>query len=121
MKQQEAPPEITNTKEDIGLEQMEVKVKISALECDGFVLQEQSKSLMYVDHSIRGDPKKDKLIDELNFKNFVCLKRKTIRKFFVGITCKKEGLVFIMNFFDANNIFSHLFIQNLKHKPSMVQ
>ena len=30
---------------------------------------------------------------------------------------------FIINpeLFDANNIFSHKFIQNLKHKPNMVQ
>ena len=32
LKQQEAPPEPTNTKEEICLEQMKIKVKISALE-----------------------------------------------------------------------------------------
>ena len=49
---------------------MKIKVKIEALEWDDFVLQEQLKFLMYVGHSLRGDPMKDKLFDELNFKNF---------------------------------------------------
>ena len=62
-KQQEAFPKIKNTREEIRLELMKRKVKISALEWDGFVLQKQLKSLMYVDRSLHGDPKKDKLID----------------------------------------------------------
>ena len=49
------------------------------------------------------------------------LKRKTTRKFFVGITYKKIKFIINPEMFDANNIFSHLFIQNLKHKPNMVQ
>ena len=57
-KKQEAPPELTKTKEDIRSENMERKVKIASLEWDNFVLQEQLKSLMYVDLSPRGDPKK---------------------------------------------------------------
>ena len=57
-KQQGAPTEITNTKEDICLEHIKIKVKRSALEWDDFMLQEQFKSLMYVDRSFRGDPKK---------------------------------------------------------------
>ena len=73
---------------------------------------------MYVDRSSRRYPKMDKLVDELNFKIFMFLKRKTTGKFFVGITYKKQ-LLFIHNF-DANNIFSHPFIHNLKHKPNMV-
>ena len=52
------------------------------------MLQEQLKSLMYVDRSSRCDPKKDKLIDELKFKKCVRLKRKTTNKFFVGNTQK---------------------------------
>ena len=48
-KQQEALPEPTNTKEEIRLEQTKRKVKRSALERDDLVLQEQLKSLMYVD------------------------------------------------------------------------
>ena len=67
-KQQEAPPEITNTKEDIFLEQMKIKVKIPALEWDYFVPQEQLKYLIYVDRWLRDDPEKEKSTDELNFK-----------------------------------------------------
>ena len=69
----ESPPEITNTKEEIYLEQMKRKLKRAALEWGDFVLQEQLKYLMYVDRSLLGDPMKDKLIDELNFKNCVRL------------------------------------------------
>ena len=43
-KQQESPPETTNTKEEIRLEQMKRKVKRGALEWDDFVLHEQLKS-----------------------------------------------------------------------------
>ena len=64
---------------------------------------------------------KDKFIDELNFKNCVRLKRKTTSKLFVDITYKKIKFIIHPEFFDANNIFSHPFIQNLKHKPNMVQ
>ena len=79
-KQQEAPPEPTKTKEDIRLEKMKIKVKIAALEWDDFVLQEQLKSLMYVDRSLRTYPKKDKLIDELNFKKLHLFKYKDSKK-----------------------------------------
>ena len=72
-KQQEDSPKITNTKEEIRLEWMKRKVKIAALNWDYFVLQEQLKSLMYIDRSLRGDPKKDKLIDSCIFKNCVRL------------------------------------------------
>ena len=76
---------------------------------------------MYVDCSSHGDPKKENLIDELNFKNCVCLKRNTTSKLFVGITYKKIKFIIHPEYFDAKNIFSHPFIQNLKHKPNMVQ
>ena len=65
--------------------------------------------------------KKGNLINELNLKNCVHLKIKTTSKFFVGITYKKIGFIIHPEFFDAKNIFSHPFIQNLKHKPNMVQ
>ena len=65
---------------------MKRKAKIIALEWDDFVLQEQLKYLMYIDRSVRGDPKKNNLIDEINFKYCVRLKRKKKIKFFVGIT-----------------------------------
>ena len=51
----------------------EKKVKRAAIEWDNFVLQEQLKSLICVDRSLHGDPMKDKLIYELNFKNCVRL------------------------------------------------
>ena len=100
---------------------MKREVKITALEWDGFVLQEHLKSLMYVDRSSCCDPKKVKLIDELNSKNCVHSKRKTISKLIVGITYKKRKFIINPEYFDANNIFSHPFIQNLKYKPNMVQ
>ena len=65
---------------------MKIKVKRAALEYYDFVLQEQLKSLIYVDRSLRDNSKKDKLIDELNFKNCLRLRRKKTIKFFVGIT-----------------------------------
>ena len=65
-------------------------VKRSAQEWDDFVLQEQLKSLMYVDRSSGRYLKKDKLIAELNFKNFMRLKRNTTSKFFVGIKYKRR-------------------------------
>ena len=77
-----------NTKEDIRLEQMKRKLKRAALERDDFVLQEHSKSLMYVDRSFCGDPKKYKLIDKLNFKNCVRLKRSTTSKFLLVLHTK---------------------------------
>ena len=54
---------------------------------------------MYFDHSLRGDPKRDKLIDELNFKNCMRLKKKTTIKFFVGITYKKRKFIIIPEYF----------------------
>ena len=50
----------------------------------------QLKSFMYVDRSLCGDPRKNKLIDELNFKKCKQLKRIQKSKFFVGITEKKD-------------------------------
>ena len=63
---------------------------------------------------------KDKFIDELNFKNYVRLSRKKTIKFFVGITSKKRKYIIQPEFFDANNIISDPFIQNIKCKPNMV-
>ena len=58
----------TNTKEEIPLEHMKRKVKISALEWDGFIPQKLLKSSVHVNGSSHGYPKKFKLIGELNFK-----------------------------------------------------
>ena len=49
------------------------------------------------------------------------LKRKKTSKLFVGITYKKIRFIIHPEYFDANNIFSHPFIHNLKHKSNMVQ
>ena len=70
-KKQECPPERTKTKEENRLERTKRKFKQAALEWDDLDIQAQLKSFMYVDRLLRGDPRKDKLIDELNFKN-VC-------------------------------------------------
>ena len=48
-------------------------------------------------------------------------KRKTTRKFFVGITVKGIKFIIHAEYFDANNIFSHPFLQNIKHIPKVVQ
>ena len=49
------------------------------------------------------------------------LKKNTTSKFFVGITYKKRKFIIHPEYLDAKNIFSYLFIQNLKDKPNMVQ
>ena len=70
-KNPECPPERTKTKEENCLENTKRKLKQAALEWDNSDMQARFTSFMYVDRSLRGDAKKDKLIDELNFKN-VC-------------------------------------------------
>ena len=85
------------------------------------MLHEQLKYLMYVDCSSRSDLNKGKLIYELNFNKGVRLKRKITSKFFDGIRYKKIEFIIHPKYFDANNIFSHPFIQNIKYKPNMVQ
>ena len=76
---------------------------------------------MYVYCSLRGGPKRDKVTDKLNFKNCMRLKIKTTSKFFVGIIYKKREFIIHPEYFDANNIFSHPFIHNLRHKSNMAQ
>ena len=63
---------------------------------------------------------KYKLIDELNFKNFLPLSRKKTSKFYVGTTSKKRKVIIHPEFFDAKSIISDPFIQNIKCKPNMV-
>ena len=76
---------------------------------------------MYVDHSLCGDPMNDGFVDELNFKNCVRLKRKKTSKLFFGITYNKRKFIIHPEYFDANIIFSRPFIQNIKHKPKIIQ
>ena len=59
---------------------------------------------MCVDRSLRGDQKKDRLLDELNFKNCMRFKRKTTSEVFVGIKVKRRKLIIHAEYFDANNI-----------------
>ena len=74
------------------------------------MLQDQLKSCIYVDRLLRGDPKKDKLIDELNFSNFMHLKRIQISKLFVGITVKQRKFIIHPEFMVTNHIIADQFI-----------
>ena len=94
---------------------MKRKLKRSALEWEYFVLQAQFESFMYVDHSLRGDPKNDKLIDELNFTNCIQLKRIQKSKFFVCITVKQRKFTIHPEFLVSNHKIADQFIQNLKN------
>ena len=47
-------------------------------------------------------------------------KRKTTSKFF-SIKIKGRKFIIHAEYFDANNIFSHPFLKNLKHIPNVVQ
>ena len=82
-----------------------------------FRAKEQLKSLLYIDRSLRGERKKYKLIEELNFKNLRAFIEKDNKQVLCWIPKK---CIIHRKFFDANNIFSHLFIQNIKHKPILV-
>ena len=75
---------------------------------------------MYVDRSLRGYPKKDRLIDELNFTNSMHLRRIQKSKFFVGITVKQRKFIFHPEFMVANHIIADQFIQNLNSNPNKV-
>ena len=61
------------------------------------MLQEQLKSLMYVECSLCGNTNKDKFVDELNFKNCMRFKRKTKRFFLLVLQSKEEILLFMWN------------------------
>ena len=119
-KQQEYPLERTKTKEKTRFEGKKRKLKISALEGYDFVLQAQLKSFMYVDPSLRGDPKKDKLIDELNFTKCMQLKRIQKSKFFDGIAVKQRKFIINPGFMVSNHIIADQYIQNLKSNPNKV-
>ena len=84
------------------------------------MLQAQLKSFMCVDRSLRGDPKKDKLIDALNFTKCMQLKRIKKNQFFVGITVKQSMFIINPEFILANHIIADQFIQNLKSNPDKV-
>ena len=75
---------------------------------------------MYVDHSLRGDPRKYKLIDELNFKRCMHLRRLLKSKFFVGITNKQIKYIIHPDFMIANQEITDQFIHNLKSNPNKI-
>ena len=71
---------------------------------------------MYIDRSLSA--KKDKLIDELNFKKCMQLKRSLKSKFFVGITNKQRKYIIHHDFMVANQEITDQFIQNIKSNPT---
>ena len=73
---------------------------------------------MYIDRSLCA--KKDKLIDELNFKKCMQLKRLLKSKFLVGITNKQIKSIIHPDFMVANQEITDQFIQNLKSNPNKV-
>ena len=75
---------------------------------------------MYVDRSLRGDLKKDKLIDELNFTKCMKLKRIQTIKLFVGIAVKQRNFIIHPEFMVSNQEITYQFIQKIKSNPNKV-
>ena len=85
------PPQ--KSKEEIRLEKLVKKAKEGEKEWNDFVMQEEMSEMMYVDRSLRGDPKKDALMKELDFtkcKKYLHIKKS---KFFIGITERKKKFI----------------------------
>ena len=118
--QQEYPPEGTKTKEENRLETTKRKLKQAALEWDDLYIQDELKYFMRIDPSLRDDTRKERLIDELNFKKCMQLKRILKRNFFVGITDKQIKFIIHPEFMVANQKITDQFIQNLKINPNKV-
>ena len=89
-KQQQYPPELTKTKEEIRLEQMKRKVKRASLEWYDFVLQEQLKSLIYVDPPLRGEEKKWQVEWWIKIQNFHAFKKIQQASYFLVLRKKKK-------------------------------
>ena len=81
-------------------------------------MQDELKSFMYIDRSLRA--KKEKFIDELNFKKCMQLKRSLKSKFFVGIKKKQRKYIIHPDFMVANQEITDQYIQNLKSNPNKV-
>ena len=73
---------------------------------------------MYIDRSLRN--KNDELINELNFKKCMHLKRSMKSNFFVGITNKQRKYIIHPDFMVENKEITYQFIQNLKRIPNKV-
>ena len=81
-------------------------------------MQAKLKSFMYIDRSLRN--KNDGLINELNFKKCMHVKRSMKSKFFVGITNKQKIYIIHPDFLVDNKEITDKFIQNLKRIPNKV-
>ena len=88
------------TKGENRLEKSKRNKEWAALEWDDLYMKADLKYFMYIDRLLRA--KKDKLIDELNFKKCMQLKRSLKSKFFVGITNKKGKYIIHPDFMVAN-------------------
>ena len=75
---------------------------------------------MYVYRSLRVDAKKEKLIDELNFRKCRQLKILLKSKFFVGITNKQRKYIIHPDFMISNQEIADKFILNFKSNPNKV-
>ena len=71
-------------------------------------------------YDLRGDPRKDKFLDEYNFKKCMQLKRILKSKFLVGITNKQRTFIIYPEFMVANQEITYQFTQNLKSNPNKV-
>ena len=118
IKKPESPPDTKITKDMNDLENSKRELKQAALEWDDLDMQAELKSFLYVYRSLRA--KKDKLIDELNFKKCMQLKRLLKSKFFVGITNKQRKYIIHPEFMVANQEITDQFIQNIKSNPNRV-
>ena len=90
----------------------------AALEWDDLDMQAELKSFLYVDRSLRA--KKDKLINEINFKKCMQLSWLLKIKFLVGITSKQRKYIIHPDFMAANQEIRDQFIQNLKSNPNKI-
>ena len=88
---------IKKTKEENRIENSKRNKKQAALEWDDIDMQAELKSFMYIDRSLRNN--KDRLMDELNFKKCMQLKRSLKSKFFVGITNKQTNKIYHLFWF----------------------
>ena len=73
---------------------------------------------MYIDRLLRN--KNDGLINELNFKKCMHLKRSRKSKFFIGIANKQRKYIIHPYFMVDNEEIIDQFIQNLKITPNKV-
>ena len=64
---------------------------------------------MYVNRSLHGDPRKNKLIDEVNLKNCVRLYRRQQEISLLVLQWKKESLLFILNILTPEYIITSIY------------